>query len=153
MGRERNLIEIIRISEKQNDHLFVKSDSLFETISSKFGGDTEIEIKIEPRDLYEVSINGFLNFLIWVGTGRINHYIMVINEDGKPIIEEPPEISGKVLKVARDWKGLGKAIRDSFGSGFEMPRIALVAGIGVGILILIFLIWRGYIPLPRSWGV
>lgn len=153
MGRERNLIEIIRISEKQNDHLFVKSDSLFQTVSSKFGGDEDIDIKIEPRDLYEVSSNFFLELLVWIATGRSRHYIMVIDPKGKPIVEKAPEISGKVLKVARDWKGLGKAIKDSFGTGFEMPSFALVAGIGVGVLILVFLIWRGYIPLPRSWGL
>ena len=153
MGRERYLIEVIRVDETQHSHIFKRTDHLFEKIIDENEAGEEIEIEVEPKDLYEVPQFHLINFFVWLVTGRVSHYIMIVNSQGKAIREIEPMVSGKVLKVARDWKGLDKAIHDAFGSRFQIPRIGLVVVLGVSILVLFFLVWKGFIPLPARWFI
>lgn len=153
MGREKNLIEIIRVDQTQHSHIFKRTDNLFEEITDKNEEGEDIIIKVEPKDLYEVGPNHLINFFVWVFTGRIKHYVMIVNSKGIAIKEKLPDVTGKVLIVARDWKGLDKAINDSFGSRFQIPRIALVGVVGLAVLALAFLVWRGIIPLPARWSI
>jgi len=149
--RKRYLIEVIQVEETQHNHYKFKSHDLFTTLKLTTEGRPDQKVEVEPKDLYEVpaGITGFFRF-IW--TGQAKHYMMIVNDLGKPIIETKAEIKGKVLKVARDWKGLGKAIKDSFGSRFEIPRIALIALVFVAVAVMAYLVAKGYIPLPRSWS-
>ena len=151
MGRHRYLIEVIQIRENSHIHIRKRTNDLALVIEAKGEDGAEINIKVEPKDLYEVPINFFFWVPKWVKTGMLRHYVIVVGPDGKPIKEDSPSISGKVLKVARDWRGLGKAISDSFGSNWEIPRIGLIIAIGAALLLFGFLVWRGTIPLPRSW--
>lgn len=149
-GRERNLIEVIRVDETQHGHKFVRTNDLFETISDKNEAGEEIEITIKPKDLYEVPHNIITGFFTWLFSGQVKHYVMVVNQSGVPIKETAPAVSGKVLKVARDWKGLGKAISDAFGSRFRLPNAKMILVIGIAIAVLGILIYLGVIPLPEG---
>lgn len=149
--RKKNLIELIFLGEKQHIHVLIRTNDLFSKIKETLPDGSKINIDVQPRDLYEVP-GGLLGFIPWIIKGQKNHYLLVVNKEGEPIIETAPAISGKVLRVARDWKGLGKAIKDSFGGQFEVPRLALVIAIALGVGVIAFLILRGDIPLPASWG-
>ncbi len=153
MGREFNLIEVIRVDKTQHSHIFKRTNNLFETIEDINEDGETIEIKVEPKDLYQVPVNHIINFFVWVFTGRMRHYIMIVNSKGEPIREISPKVSGKVLLVARDWKGLDSAINDAFGARFKIPRLGVIAIIGVSILILAVLVWRGFIPIPARWSL
>ena len=148
--RKRYLIEVIQIEETQHNHYKFKSQELFTTLTLTTEGKPNQKVEVEPKDLYEVPV-GIKGFLVFLWTGQAKHYMMIVNDTGKPIPETKAEIKGKVLKVARDWKGLGKAIKDSFGSRVEIPRIALIALVFVAIAIMAYLVAKGHIPLPRSW--
>lgn len=149
-GRERNLIELIRIDETQHNHNFIRTNDLFETVQDTNEKGEDIEIEIKPKDLYEVPQNILMGFIVWIFSGRAKHYIMVVDQAGNPIKEIAPKVSGKVLKVARDWKGLGKAIKDAFGSGLNLPAPKIILIIVGAIIVLGFLIYSGYIPLPKG---
>jgi hypothetical protein len=73
---------------------------------------------------------------------------MIVNSKGEAIRETKPDVSGKVLTVARDWKGLGSAISDAFGSRFQLPSGLFILAIGAAIVILGVLVYLGYIPTP-----
>jgi len=150
--RKPHLIEVIMIEDTKHTHRIIRSDDLVSTIKFKKADGSEIDISVEPRDLYEVNrgLGGLINQIRY---GEKDHYLVIVNKDGSPIIETNPAISGKVLKVARDWKGLGKAINDSFGGRFQIPRVGLVVVVGLAVAVLIFGVWRGWIPTPRSWGI
>ncbi len=150
--RHAHLIEVIMIGKTQHTHTQIRTNDLFSEIDLKLDDDSEITVSIEPRDLYETS-RGIFGFMKWIRKGEKNHYILIVNENGEPISESTPDISGKVLRVARDWKGLGKAISDSFGGRLQLPRMTLVIGVGIGVLIIIIGVWRGWIPTPTSWGI
>lgn len=152
MIRQPYLIEVIMIGKTQHNHTQIRTDDLFSEIDLRLDDGSEIKVSVEPRDLYETS-RGIFGFIKWIRKGEKNHYILVVNEKGEPIIESKPEISGKVLRVARDWKGLGKAINDAFGGRLQLPRKSLVISVGIGVLIIIFGVWRGWIPTPSSWGI
>ena len=152
MVRTKNLIELIVIEETQHTHQEIRTDDLFSEITFTKMDGTKDTLTVQPRDLYEVG-GGLFGFLKWIRYGQKKHYLMVIREDGTPIKEKDPEISGKVLRVAKDWRGLGKAIHDSFGSRFQIPRMGLVIAVGIGVAVIIFLVWRGFIPTPTSWGI
>lgn len=151
MDRKKYRIEIIRVDETQHNHLFHKTNNLFAEIKDKNEEGKEITIKVEPKDLYEVKLMEPFKFLRWALTGTIQKYIMIVNSNGVAIREKKPKVSGKVLKVARDWRGLGKAINDSFGTRFDIPRVGLVVLVVGAIAVLFLLVKSGYIPLPRSW--
>lgn len=153
MSRANYLLEIIRVSDKKHVHLEKRSDDLFITIEDTLDDDTKIEIKVEPKDLYEVKHGILSKIWFYIRTGQTKHYLMVVNQKGEPIKETAPEISGKVLRVARDWKGLGRAISDSFGSDLPLGRIAMVGGVLIGVAIVAYLISKGFIPMPESWGL
>ena len=151
MARNKYLIEIVRVGDNQHEHVEKRSDTLSFDVEAKKKDGSDIVIKVEPKDLYEVPINAFSKLIKWLKTGQTNHYLLVVGPDGTPIKETAPAISGKVLKVARDWRGLGKAISDSFGSNFQIPLIAIILALVGAVLLFGFLVWRGTIPLPRSW--
>ena len=151
MARKKYLIEVIQIGSGDHTHIQKRTNDLSLVIEGKGPDDSDIEIKVSPKDLYEVPISFLPGFIKFLRTGMIRHYVIIVNPEGIPIEEKSPEISGKVLKVARDWRGLGKAISDSFGSNWEIPRIGIVLGIGLALLIFAVFVWRGWIPLPRSW--
>ncbi len=153
MTRHKYLLEILRVSEKKHVHLEEKTNDLFVEVKTKLDDGTEITINVEPKDLYEIPHNFISRGIEWIRTGREKHYLMVVNDQGEPITETPPAISGKVLRVARDWKGLGKAISDSFGNDLPMGRIAMIGAIIIGVTLIAFLISKGYIPTPESWGI
>jgi hypothetical protein len=153
VARTKYLLEIIRITSSKHVHLEERTNDLFFDITDKLDDETEITINVEPKDLYEVPHNFISRGIAWMKTGQEIHYLMVVNDKGKPIKEKPPAISGKVLRVARDWKGLGRAISDSFGSDLPMGRIAMVGALIIGIGLVAFLIWKGWIPTPESWGL
>lgn len=149
-GRERNLIEVIRVDETEHNHKFVRTNDLFETVEDINEAGETITIEIKPKDLYEVPQNSMMGFFVWLFTGRAKHYVMVVNQAGTPIKETTPKVSGKVLKVARDWKGLGRAIKDAFGSRFSLPAPKMILIIGIAIAVLGILIYMGWIPLPEG---
>jgi hypothetical protein len=149
-GRERYLVEVIRVDETEHGHKFVRTHDLFENIKDINEAGKEIEIEIKPKDLYEVPNNPITGFFTWIFSGRVKHYVMVVNSKGKPIKEKAPEVSGKVLKVARDWKGLGKAISDAFGSRFRLPSSKMILVILGAVAVLAGLIYLGWIPLPEG---
>lgn len=150
--RFAHTIEVIMIEETQHTHTLVRTNDIFSEIDLTLGDGTKLAVKVEPRDLYEVS-RGIFGFLKRIRTGEKDHYLLIVDSEGNPIKEVAPKISGKVLRVARDWKGLGKAIHDSFGGRFQIPRTALVVAVGVGVVVIVFLVWRGFIPTPTSWGI
>ncbi len=154
MPRHKYLIEIIQVTEKKHVHLEKRTDDLFLTAEIPLDdSESKNEVKIEPKDLYEVPHGLVPSILFRLQTGQIKHYLMVVNKDGVPIKEVSPKISGKVLRVARDWKGLDKAISDSFGSDLPMGRIAMLIGVVAMVGIVAFLIWKGFIPIPGEWGI
>lgn len=153
MTRHKYLLEILRVSEKKTVHREERTDDLFVEVTDTLDDDTTITIKVEPKDLYEVPHNVISRFISWAMTGQTKHYLMVVNDKSETFIEAAPAISGKVLRVARDWKGLGKAISDSFGSDLPMGRIAMIGAIIIGVALIAFLISKGYIPTPESWGL
>lgn len=153
MTRHKYLLEIIQISEKKHIHLEKRSSDLFLTVESVLDDEETVEIEVEPKDLYEVP-HGFLSGTIsYLKTGQRKHYLMVVNKEGQAIKETQPAISGKVLRVARDWKGLDRAISDSFGSDLPLGRIAVIVAVLGGVVIVGYLVWKGFIPTPRSWGL
>jgi hypothetical protein len=149
----RLLIETIIVDENQHKHIFNRTNDTFFSFTDKNEAGEEITIEIEPKDLYEIPSNFIVQFLSMLITGVVAQYLVVVNKQGQPIKEGECEISGKVLKVARDWKGLDQAIKDSFGSQFNMPRLGLIVGIALAILVIGFLVWKGFIPTPQSWGI
>ncbi len=153
MTRHKYLIEIIQISEKRHVHTEKRTNYLYLTATVPLDGEETAEIKIEPKDLYEVPHGWLTSLLFRLRTGQIKHYLIVVNKEGEPIKEDQPKISGKVLRVARDWKGLDKAISDSFGSDLPLGRIAMIGAVIVMVVIVAVLIWKGFIPTPRNWGL
>jgi hypothetical protein len=151
-GKGKYLIEIIMVDETQHKHIFKRTSKTFLKFKEKNQEGKEVEIIIEPKDLYEVPINVISGFFSMLIKGIVQNYIAIVNKEGKAIMETDPAISGKVLKVARDWKGLDKAVSDSFGSRFEIPKIALIGALLVFVAIIVVLIWKGIIPVPSSWG-
>jgi hypothetical protein len=150
MGREKFLIEIIRIDKTQHNHTFKRTNNLFNKVIQKNEQGQEITIDVEPKDLYKVPPNHIINFFIWIITGRTDHYVMIVNSKGEPIEEITPSVSGKVLKVARDWKGLGKAVNHAFGRRFDLSGNTMIIALGLAIIVLAFLVYRGYIPIPEG---
>lgn len=153
MTRHKYLLEIIRVSDKKHVHVEERTDDLFLEVKNKLDDGPEITIKVEPKDLYEVPHNFISRFISWARTGQTKHYLMAVNDKGEPFIENAPAISGKVLRVARDWKGLGKAINDSFGSDLPLGRIAMIGGVLIAVAIVAVLVYNGFIPTPESWGL
>lgn len=153
MSRHKYLLEIIQISEKKHIHMEKRTSNLFLMVESTLENGDTIEIEVEPKDLYEVPHGCLSGTIVWLKTGQRKHYLMVVNKEGKAIKEIQPAISGKVLRVARDWKGLDRAISDSFGSDLPLGRIALIGAVLVGVVIAGYLVWKGFIPTPRSWGL
>jgi hypothetical protein len=149
-GRLRYLVEVIRVDETQHGHKFVRTHDLFENITDENEAGEEITIEIKPKDLYEKPTNLIAGFFNWIFTGQVKHYVMVVNQNGKAIKEKAPKVSGKVLKVARDWKGLGKAIKDAFGGGFSLPSSKMILVIIGAIIVLAGLVYSGWIPLPEG---
>jgi hypothetical protein len=145
------LIEIIMVDESQHKHIFKRTNDTFLKFKEKNQEGEEVDISIEPKDLYEIPSNIFFSFFSMLFRGIIQHFLVIVNKTGTPIKETAPAISGKVLKVARDWKGLDKAVNDSFGSRFEIPKLAMLGALVIFVIIIVFLIWKGFIPLPSSW--
>ncbi len=153
MTRNKYLVEVLRITENKHTYTVKQTDELFIEIKDKLDDDTEISIKVEPKDLYEIPYSFIPRVIAWIKTGQRKHYLMVVNNQGKPITETAPAISGKVLRVARDWKGLDTAISDNFGNDLPIKRIAMIGAIIISVGIIAFLIYSGYIPTPESWGI
>lgn len=144
---ETNLVEIIRIDKNQHVHEYIKVEDLAGLVDQTNDAGEMIQIKIQPKDLYEVPHNWLWLLL----KGYSKHYLLIVKSDGEAIKEENPKVSGKVLKVARDWKGLGKAINDAFGARFQLPSRAMFLGIAGAIILLGVLIYMGWIPIPQRW--
>ena len=151
MTRQKYLIEVIQMKEMVNTHVLKRTDDLFTEINIKKEDESNVTITVAPRDLYEVETNLFKGFWVWATKGQKKHYLMIVDKEGNPITEGSATISGKVLKVARDWKGLDGAVKDSFGSSLGMGRLGFIGLIVVAVIVLGVLVWRGVIPLPRSW--
>ena len=53
MTRNKYLVEVLRITENKHTYTVKQTDELFIEIKDKLDDDTEISIKVEPKDLYE----------------------------------------------------------------------------------------------------
>lgn len=155
MGRKRHSIRVITVGPDYHKQKLIRTSENY----------VDLEIPEDPKDpnnknvkltrytmhyFYEFKINDFLAFLRWIFTGIIKSFVLVIDENGDPFEETPPEISGKVLKVAKEWKGLDKAIKSAFMKDGDLPRWIIIIVIIIAIAVLALLIKSGWIPLPEG---
>lgn len=147
LGRKKYLLRLIKIGPDEHKHRVFRTDELFFKITEKIN-DEDKELNFSVKDFYTVKHDLVTGFFIWFFTGLNKEYLIVINSEGEIIKEVKPEISGKVLKVARDWRGLDKAINSAFPRNLEIPKIGYAFLIIGAIIILYLLIKSGWIPMP-----
>jgi hypothetical protein len=164
MAREKYKVTIIKVTEDSHSLRTVRTNSIpfrvrdsYKEVEIENDKETVVvwdtEIQYGTKDLYEVKNNFIIGFLAWIFRGIAREYIIVTDKKGEPIKEETPEISGKVLKVSKDWKGLDKAIRSAFQDGFNIPRVGFVVIIVIAVIALFLLIRSGYIPTPEGFPI
>lgn len=162
MGRERYMVTIIKVTENSHKHRHFRTDTIPFTVKDTFtephkdGEDPKIwdvEINYGTKDLYEVKTNIIDRILRFLFVGIQKKYIIVVNYQGLPIKETAPAISGKVLKVSKDWKGLDKSINSAFNTGLSFGRGAIIVLIVLAIVALFVLIKSGYIPTPEGFPI
>jgi hypothetical protein len=146
-------IEIIMLDENSHTHIFHRTDMPYFKLYEKNQQGESIEINVQPKDLYQVKSFFLFELIALIFKGYLQHFLVIVNEKGEPIKEIKPAINGKVLLVARDWKGLKEAVNDSFGSRIQIPRMAIVGAVVLAVIVIAGLIYTGYIPLPNTWSV
>lgn len=148
MNRKKYEILIIRVEETEHNYKYIRTDELNGEYTDMNNDGIQIKINYNVKDLYEIpqGFSGMYNFYRY---GIIRRYLVLVNKDGSIITETPPKITGNVLKVARDWKGLGNAIKSAFGKP-GLPKVLMIVVIAVAIIILLILMKSGYLQLPSG---
>jgi hypothetical protein len=141
------------MDKSQNVHTYVRTDNLFVDYKDLNDKGVKISSKIEPKDLYEKKVNVIWGFFFWLFTGITKQYIAILDAKGKVISETEPEVSARVLKVSKDWKGLDQAIRSAFMKNFELPDNIVPILLGLIVVVFLILIITGRINLSQITGV
>lgn len=152
MSRKKYEMTIIRIGKNEHNHRIERTDSTYFKIVEKIQGeDKNIEFGLE--DLYEKKEFFLSAWFSLIFSGIVAKYFIIIDNEGNVITETKPSNSGKLLKVARDWKGLDKAIKTAFMEKFDLPRWGFLVVIVIAIVVLFLLLKSGWIPLPEGWNI
>ena len=143
-------VTIIKVNEDSQDIMDVYTEKIpFKVKWTEEGEETEYGTK----DLYEVKTNPFSRLYYRLFKKREKAFMIVVDKNNEPFKEVEPKISGKVLKVAKEWKGLDKAIKSAFSTPFELPRWGILVLVLLALGVLVGLIRSGYIPVPEGFPI
>lgn len=150
MSRKRFEMTIIRVTEDAHDIRVERTNTLdFEIVEKKENQD-DVTHSYGLKDFYELKTMEPFKFFLFIFTGIMKRFLLIVDSEGQPIKETAPAVSGKLLLVSRDWKGLDASIKSAFGSKFQLPKIAFILVIVGALIVLFFLLKSGYIPLPEG---
>jgi hypothetical protein len=145
--RKKYLIEIVSMDKTQNVHTYIRTDNLFVKYKDENEQGLKIDTEIQPKHLYEKKVGFLRGWVRWLFTGITKEYIAILDFSGAVIEEKESKVSSRVLKVAKDWKGLDQAINSAFKKDLELPENLVLYIVGAIALILILLVATGRLNL------